>query len=180
MAGLAKLPLWSGGGLVHVVVETPRASRVKIAYDDELECFAMSRVLMVGLAYPHDWGFLPSTRGEDGDPLDALVIHDAPTSTGLVIRCRIVGALKVKQTVKGRNERNDLFFAVPQCDPEAHLLQDIRNWAKEMRGQMEQFFCASVAREDKELAFLGWAGPKEALKLIKAGEQALTRALIKS
>ena len=49
-----------------------------------------------------------------------------------------------------------------------------------MRGQMEQFFCASVTREDKELAFLGWAGPKEALKLIKAGEQALTRALIKS
>jgi inorganic pyrophosphatase len=123
---------------------------------------------------------LPSTRGEDGDPLDALVIHDAPTSTGLVIRCRIVGALKVKQTVKGRNERNGRFFAVPECDPEAHLLQDIRNWAKEMRGQMEQFFCASVAREDKELAFLGWAGPKEALKLIKADEQALTKALIKS
>src|SRR5689334_9351170 len=97
MADFLSLPLWAGGGLAHVVVETPRGSRVKVAFDPELSCFAMSRALPIGLAYPYDWGFLPSTRGEDGDPLDALVLHEAPTSPGLVITCRIAGALKVTQ-----------------------------------------------------------------------------------
>ena len=93
MSDLTKLSLWMSGDCVHVVVETPRLARVKLAYEPELECFVMSRALMLGLSFPYDWGFLPSTVGEDGDPLDALVMHDAPTSPGLVLRCRIAGAL---------------------------------------------------------------------------------------
>ena len=173
MADLTKLPLWMSGGCVHVVVETPRLARVKLAYDPELECFVMSKTLMLGLAFPYDWGFLPSTLGEDGDPLDALVMHDAETSPGLVLRCRIAGALQVLQTREGKSERNDRFIAVPDHDHRAKNLVDARELPKAVRSEIKKFFTASVATEDKELKFLGWAGPKEAAKLIKAGEKAL-------
>ena len=75
MVDFFRLPLRAADGLAHVVVETPRGARVKVAYNPQLSCFAMSRALPIGLAYPYDWGFLPSTLGEDGDPLDALVIR---------------------------------------------------------------------------------------------------------
>ena len=173
MADLTKLPLWTSSGCVHVVVETPRRARVKLAYEPELECFVMSRALMLGLAFPYDWGFLPSTLGEDGDPLDALIMHDAATSPGLVLRCRIAGALKVEQTQEGKSERNDRFIAVPDHDHRAKTLDDVHDLPKAVKSEIKKFFSASVATEDKELKFLGWAGPKEAMKLIKAGEKAL-------
>ena len=173
MADLTKLPLWMSGGCVHVVVETPRLARVKLAYEPELESFVMSRALMLGLAFPYDWGFLPSTLGEDGDPLDALIMHDSPTSPGLVVRCRIAGALKVEQMEDGKSERNDRFIVVPDHDHRAKNLDDARDLPKAVKSEIKKFFEASVATEDKELKFLGWAGPKEAMKLIKAGEKAL-------
>ena len=173
MADLTKLPLWTSGGCVHVVVETPRLALVKLAYDPDLECFVMSKALMLGLAYPYDWGFLPSTLGEDGDPLDALIMHDAETSPGLVLRSRIAGALKVLQTREGKSERNDRFIAVPDHDHRARNLHDVRDLPKATRSELKEFFTATDVTEDKELKFLGWAGPKEAMKLIKAGEKAL-------
>src|SRR5262249_32914944 len=77
MPNLARLPAWAGDKLVHVVVETPRGARAKLTFDPELKTFVLSKSLMLGLSYPYDWGFIPSTRAEDGDPVDAMVIHDA-------------------------------------------------------------------------------------------------------
>jgi inorganic pyrophosphatase len=171
MTDFSRLPLWAEGGLAHVVVETPRGSRVKIAYDPDLLCFTMSRALPIGVSYPYDWGFLPSTLGEDGDPLDALLIHEAPTSPGLVIKCRIAGALKVSQRTKGETQRNDRIIAVPDHDSRADW-DDVRALSKDVKWQLEKFFEAAIITEKKELNFLGWAGPKEALNLIKAGEKA--------
>jgi inorganic pyrophosphatase len=178
MADLTKLPLRAAEGLFHVVVETPRCARVKLAYDPDLECFVMSHALMLGLEYPYDWGFLPSTLGEDGYPLDALVMHDAPTSPGLVLRCRVAGALKVKETTsEGHVRRNDRFIVVPNHDHRAQDLDDVRDLPKAVKSEIKQFFEARVATEDKTLEFLGWAGPKEAMKLMAEGEKALMEKL---
>jgi inorganic pyrophosphatase len=79
MPNLLKLPTWAEDEAIHIVVETPRGVRAKLTYDPELKTFALSKSLMLGLSYRYDWGFIPSTRADDGDPLDALVIHDAAT-----------------------------------------------------------------------------------------------------
>src|SRR4051812_7530667 len=122
MPNFLKLPLWHAQGVANAVVETPRGARVKLNYDEDLDCFTLQRPLPAGMAYPYDWGFLPSTRGEDGDPLDALIVHEEPTVPGLVIRCRIAGALKVQETKKdGNRRRNDRFIAVPVDDCRARL-----------------------------------------------------------
>jgi inorganic pyrophosphatase len=100
MPNLFKLPTWSGTELVHVVVETPRGGRAELSYDPELRTFVLSKSLMLGLSYPYDWGFISSTRAEDGDPLDAIVIHDAATSPGLVMRCKLIGVLRTLEKTK--------------------------------------------------------------------------------
>ena len=70
MPNLTKLPTWADKKLVHAVVETPRGSRCKLEFGTKLRVFALAKPLLVGLTYPYDWGFIPSTKAEDGDPLD--------------------------------------------------------------------------------------------------------------
>jgi hypothetical protein len=83
MTNFAKLPTWADKLHVYAVVETPRGSRAKLEFDPKLGAFTLAKPLLAGLTYPYDWGFIPSTRAEDGDPLDVLIIHDAATYPGL-------------------------------------------------------------------------------------------------
>jgi hypothetical protein len=90
MPNFINLPSFTEEGDINVVIETPRGSRAKFSYDPDLKAFSLSKSLLTGLTYPHDWGFVPSTRADDGDPLDIMVIHDAATFPGLVIACRVI------------------------------------------------------------------------------------------
>jgi inorganic pyrophosphatase len=114
MVDLHKLPVRDKKGDVYVVVETPRGSAAKLEFDPDLQLFTLSKSLILGLSYPYDWGFIPSTKGEDGDPIDALILHDAATTPGLVLKCRIIGVLEVIQTEGNKHAiRNDRLIAVP-------------------------------------------------------------------
>ncbi len=102
MTNLLKLPTWADDQSIYAIVETPRGSTCKLDFDPKLRVFTLAKPLMAGLTYPYDWGFIPSTEAEDGDPLDVLVIHDAQTYPGVVLRCRPVGSLEVEQQSKGK------------------------------------------------------------------------------
>ena len=167
MTNLLKIPTWADKENIHAVVETPRGSTCKLDFDPDLRAFTLAKPLMAGLTYPYDWGFIPSTKAQDGDPLDVLVIHDARTYPGVVLRCRPVGILEVEQTSKGKKERNDRVFAVPDRSPLETDLKDIRHLPSRAREELEHFFRATNALENKELEFLGWRGPKQAAKTIK-------------
>src|ERR1044072_5708288 len=97
MPDLSRLPAYTGEGDVHAVVETPRGSAAKLEFDPDLKVFTLSKALILGLTYPYDWGFIQSTKGEDGDPLDVLILHDAATAPGLVLKCKIIGVLEVSR-----------------------------------------------------------------------------------
>jgi inorganic pyrophosphatase len=161
------LPAFTEDGDVRVVIETPRGSRAKLAYDPKLETFTLSKSLLVGLTYPHDWGFVPSTKADDGDPLDIMVVHDAATFPGLVLTCRVIGILQIEQKKKGKAERNDRLFAVPRRSHSEQGLRDVRNLSKPIQEELEKFFIATDELEDKKLEIIGWKGPKVALKAIK-------------
>src|SRR6185503_13012746 len=98
MIDVSALPTFADDDAIHVVVESPRGSAVKLKYDREHGVMTMSRPLTLGLTYPCDWGFVPSTHAPDGDPLDAFIMWDASVYPGVVVPCRPIGVLRVEQT----------------------------------------------------------------------------------
>jgi inorganic pyrophosphatase len=174
---LRKLPVRDKKGDVYVVVETPRGSAAKLEFDPDLKLFTLSKALILGLAYPYDWGFIPSTKGEDGDPVDALVLHDAATTPGLVLKCKIIGVLEVVQTEGGKHAiRNDRFIAVPRHSHREQADHDARDLPKQVRSEIEKFFVATDELESKELKFLGWKGPKTGERLIEKAAKHFKKA----
>jgi inorganic pyrophosphatase len=126
MPNFINLPTFTKDGDVHVVVETPRNSRAKFAYDPKLKAFTLTKSLLTGLTYPHDWGFVPSTKADDGDPIDIMLIHDAATFPGLVVACRVIGILQIEQKSNGNTEGNDRLFGVPRRSHSEQGLHDVR------------------------------------------------------
>ncbi len=166
MTNLTKLPSWVDDDNIFAVVETPRGSSCKLDFDPEHGVFTLAKPLMAGLTYPYDWGFIPSTKAEDGDPLDVLILHDAQTYPGVVLRCRPVGILEVEQRSKGKKERNDRVLRC-QTGHRSKRISRISVISSHARDDLEQFFRATNALENKELKFLGWHGPNRAAKTIK-------------
>jgi inorganic pyrophosphatase len=138
---------------------------------------ALSKSLILGLSYPYDWGFIPSTEGEDGDPIDALILHEAATTPGLVLKCKIIGVLEVVQTEGGKNAiRNDRVIAVPRDSHREQANHDARDLPKQARSEIEKFFVATDELESKELKFLGWKGRKTAERLIEKATKRFQKA----
>jgi inorganic pyrophosphatase len=174
MTALNRLPPTLAGGVIHVVVESPRGATTKIKYDEKLAAFTVSRPLPLGLSYPHDWGFVPSTRAQDGDPLDALVLSEGTTFPGMVLRTRPIAVVKLEQDAKppragGRarrqRERNDRLVAVLENAPRRDG-QTLADLPERVRQEIEQFFLDSTFFEAKHAKVLGWDGPRAALALV--------------
>ena len=175
--GLLALPTFGEDQAIHVVVESPRGSVSKFKYDPKLGAITLSRPLPLGVTYPHDWGFIPSTRAEDGDPLDAMILWDGVSYPGVVIACRPIGVLQVEQTNKesGDRERNDRLAVLPVEAPRWAEIQSIDDLGERVRQELEHFFLATVAFEGKELSVLGWKGPADAMKLVRASARRRAR-----
>jgi inorganic pyrophosphatase len=166
-----KLPAFGEEGVIHVVVECPRGASIKLTFDDKLGAFSLSRPLPEGLIYPYDWGFVPSTMASDGDPLDAMVVWDRQSYPGVVLACRLLGVLEVEQNNKehpDRRERNDRLLAVPVESPGHEGRRSVDDLPKRTRDEIEAFFRASTAFENKDLRFLGWRDPVTAYDMVRA------------
>jgi inorganic pyrophosphatase len=157
MTNYAKLPTWADGDHVYAVVETPRGSRAKLEFDPQLGAFTLAKPLLAGLTYPYDWGFIPSTKAQDGDPLDVLIIHDAATYPGLVLKCKPIGVLEVVQSSKGKKERNDRVFVVPGRSPFEGDLQDIRRLPARAIEELERILRGDQRARIEEIAVSGLA-----------------------
>jgi len=151
-----------------VVIESPRDSRMKIKYDPNLGAFTFSRPMIVGLRYPYDWGFIPGTEAPDGDPLDAMVFSDLPTFPGVVIQCRALGVVRLKQNRKAASgrERNDRLIAVPVKMPRFDSFRNPGDLPKRWRQELEEFFLAATRFEGKDARILGWARAAEGERLV--------------
>lgn len=168
MADLKNLSTLGPAGTVHVVVEASRGMTAKCTYDPELQVFVFGKPLPHGLVYPFDWGFIPATKGDDGDPLDALVLHDAACPVGCLIRCQPVGVLRITQREKGERERNDRFLLRPAADK---AMKEQRILTARLKKELEQFFCGVVLGTGKALTIEGWSGPAAAMSAIRKGSR---------
>ena len=165
---IAQIPARRGDA-VHVVVETPRGSTAKLTFDPDLGAMTLSRPLPLGLAYPYDWGFVPSTCAADGDPIDAMVMWEGGSFPGVVIPCRLIGVLEVEQrnVETGDRERNDRLIAVPVKSVALAAVRSVDELDGRVRGGLQQFFEAAVTFEGKALRVLGWGGPEAADALVQ-------------
>ena len=158
-------------GDLNVIIETPRGSRNKFDFDPEHGIFKLGGVLPEGAVFPFEFGFLPSTLGDDGDPLDMIVLMDAPTSVGCLITARVIGVIEAEQTEKGKTGRNDRLISIAT---HAHLHSDIKS-LKDLNPtlvyEMEHFFISYNQIRGKIFKPLGRFGPKPALELIEKGKR---------
>jgi len=155
--------------LLRVVIETPKGSRNKFAFDSDDHIFELKKVLPAGMTFPYDFGFVPSTTADDGDPIDVLVLMDEPAFAGCVLSCRPIGVIEGEQGNKKDRERNDRIIAV---EKDAHSWADIStidDLGKEFCRELEEFFVNYHKLSGEKYRVLGVRGPDRARKLVKSG-----------
>ena len=172
---LEQIPAFAGGDTFHVVVESPKGSALKLKYEPRWEAMIVSRPLPVGVTFAFDWGFVPSTKGADGDPIDAILAWDVAAYPGLVVPCRALGLLRVEQNATNNDPskriRNDRILALPidarrQCE-----WTSFHDLASRTRQEYELFTTAAAALEGKDVVVLGWGEPADAIALLRASVQ---------
>ena len=170
---LTRLPTFDPDGDLNVVIETPKGSHNKYAYDEEFGAFRFKAVMPEGNLFPHDFGFIPSTLGEDGDPLDVLVLLDVSLPVGCLLSARPGGVIEAEQRERdGEVERNDRLLAVAtktRTHRHVHRLEDLRPG---LLDEIEAFFKHYNALSGKSFTPLGRGGPERARALVEAGAAA--------
>lgn len=151
----------------RAIVECPKGSRAKYAYDPQTQAFALKRLLPDGMSFPLDFGFVPGAIGEDGDPIDILILNDEPACVGALIACRLVGVIEAEQTEDGETVRNDRILAVAQV---SHLFKDIKapeDLEASVKRNLTQFWVNYAALRGAQFKALGLKGPKAAAAAIR-------------
>ncbi|WAX78742.1 inorganic diphosphatase [Streptomyces sp. KMM 9044] len=142
-----------------VTIEIPKGSRNKYEVDHETGRIRLDRRLFTSTAYPTDYGFVENTLGEDGDPLDALVILDEPTFPGCLIRCRAIGMFRMTDEAGG----DDKLLCVPSTDPRVEHLRDIHHVSEFDRLEIQHFFEVYKDLEPgKSVEGANWVGRTDA------------------
>jgi len=155
--------------LLRVVIETPKGSRNKFAFNADEHVFELKKVLPSGMTFPYDFGFVPSTEADDGDPVDVLVLMDEPAFPGCVLTCRPIGVIEGEQGDKKDKERNDRIIAIEQ---DAHSWDDIQtvdDLGKQFALELEEFFVNYHRLSGKQYRVLGLKGPDQVRKMVKSG-----------
>ncbi|HEY4676287.1 MAG TPA: inorganic diphosphatase [Candidatus Angelobacter sp.] len=152
---------------VQVVIETPKGSRNKYAWDPDQQIFALKKVLPEGMAFPYDFGFIPSTKGEDGDPIDILVLMDQPVFTGCLVKTRLIGVIEGQQTEKGKSHRNDRLLAVAESSHTHSDINSINDLNKELLKELERFLVNYHSNDGTEFKVLARRGPNAATACLK-------------
>jgi inorganic pyrophosphatase len=169
------VPFADDGEAVNVVVETARGDRNKLAYDEDLRIFRLKKVLPEGMSFPYDFGFVPSTLAEDGDPLDALVLMDEPATAGCLVVCRLVGVIQGEQRDDGGWLRNDRLISVAVPNHTNADLKTLKDLNGSLLKELEEFFVNYHALEGKTYRLLGCKGPKRARELLEGAIKAFRK-----
>ena len=178
---LINLKAFDDEGELNVIIETPKGSRNKFNYDEGTGLFKLGGVLPAGASFPFDFGFVPSTLGGDGDPLDVLVLMDEPAFAGCLVRVRLVGVIEAEQTERdGETTRNDRLIGVAA---ESRLHKSVRTLnalGDALLDEIEHFFVSYNDFKGKRFNPLGRFGPRKAAALVEEGMKEFAKSKRKS
>lgn len=159
-----------GNKELDIIIETPKHSRNKYAYNKKKQGYELKKILPAGAVFPFDFGFVPGTVGGDGDPVDVLVIMDEPAFPGCYVKVRIIGALKAEQRVKNKMRENNRIIAVSTSSRMYEGLNDIKDLDENVKEEITHFFISYNEVEGKQFNPKGWADAGEATKIIKKSQ----------
>lgn len=166
------IPIDKHDGILQVIIETPKGSRNKFSFDEKQKIFVLKKVLPAGMAFPHDFGFLPQTLAPDGDPIDVLLLMDEPAFPGIAVRSRVIGIIEGEQVEGKKKIRNDRLVAIAEAN---HMYANIRK-LKDLPGlflrELEDFFVNFHRLEGKTYKLLGVKDRAAALRMIEKARRA--------
>lgn len=147
----------------NVVIEIPKGSRNKFEYDEELDVIKLDRVNYAAMAHPYDYGFIPETRSEDGDHLDAFVLLESSVFPGCLVNARPVGILYMIDD----GEKDEKVIGVPADDPRYDHIDDISQLSPHLTKEIQHFFEHYKDLQNKKVEITGWGNKEEAMKVMK-------------
>lgn len=160
-------PVEKNDQTINVVIETPSGSQYKYAFDQQLQIFKVKKILPVGSTFPFDFGFIPNTKGGDGDPLDVLVIADQKLFAGCLLSCRLLGMLEATQHEKDKEkQRNDRIIAVAESTTKYADVKKISDLNKNMISELENFFIYYNKHDGKIFTPKKWVDAAAAMNVI--------------
>ena len=160
-------PFAKRGELLRVVVETPKGSRKKYAFDPDLKIFALKKTLPEGMVFPYDFGFVPHTEADDGDPVDALVLMDEPAFPGCMLKCRLIGVIEGEQEdERGKVLRNDRLLTIEQGSHSYEHIKDLKDVPRQLLKELGEFFVNY--HKGAKYRLLGTKGPEDAHRQVEA------------
>jgi inorganic pyrophosphatase len=173
MVPLHRLPSRErSSGLINAVIDTPKGNRTKYKFDEKTGQFRLSKLLPLGAFFPYNFGFIPSTRGEDGDALDILILMDESVAIGTIVPARLIGVLKAEQKEgKGKALRNDRLIGVLKTKYNPSEFQSLKDVDKQCLDEIEHFFLSYNQMEGRMYKTLGRGEVKEAENILKKGEK---------
>jgi inorganic pyrophosphatase len=169
-----ELPPRDEKGRVLAVIEASSESRCKFKFEPKRGVFELEGMLPTGTAFPHSFGFIPATLGQDGDPIDIVAMTDEPPPVSTVVPCRLVAILAANQTEKGKTIRNDRLLAVAECSERYHQVQHKKDIEQTILDRIAQFFAFYHREKGKTFLPIGWKGKGIAERALRLGIQAAT------
>ena len=169
---LSELPAWdSSTGLLHVVVDTPKGSRIKFKYEPEKGAYVASHLFPAGTLFPFDFGSIPSTLAEDGDPLDVLVLVEEPSFVGCLVSVRPIGVIEAEQTQDGETRRNDRILGVAGVSRSFRDVRTLDDLPGRLMDEIERFFVFYNEDRGRRFEVVGRFGLRKASRLVADGER---------
>jgi inorganic pyrophosphatase len=152
---------------ITAMIECPKGSNQKFDYDPAEKRFKLNKILPAGLVFPFDFGMIPGTKGEDGDPLDIIVISEGSTFPGCLVDCRIIGGLKAEQTERnGHKVRNDRFIGIPDVSQLYSNIHTLEELPQVLIDQLEAFFKNYNEQAGKKFKVTAKLNARQAAKLL--------------
>ena len=163
---LIDLSAFDDDGSVNAIIDTPKGSRNKFKFDEKSGLFKLGGALPLGAVFPFDFGYIPSTKGGDGDPLDILILMDEPAFPGCLVKAKLIGVIEAEQTEEKKTTRNDRLIAVAADSRNHSHVRFLGDLNSNLVHEIERFFISYNETKGKRFKVLGRFGPDRAAKLI--------------